>query len=139
MPTETISGSCLCGSVSFTIAPPIAAFGYCHCRRCQKTTGSGHAANIFVLPDQFAWIAGEQFVKQFDLPGAKRFAVAFCTTCGSRVPHVMKGGKNVLIPAGVLDTNPIARPDFSIFWDSRAPWYVETPGIPKHSEYAPSS
>jgi len=61
-------------------------------------------------------------VKRFNLPGAKRFAVAFCTECGTRVPH--KTGENMLIPAGLLDGDPGARPENIIFWKSKAAWYV---------------
>jgi hypothetical protein len=40
------------------------------------------------------------------------------------------------VPAGILDASPEARPEGSIFWGSGAPWYVETPNLPKHDEYA---
>ena len=58
MSSETIAGSCLCGSVQFEIRPPFAAFRYCHCSRCQKASGSAHAANILVPEAQFQWRAG---------------------------------------------------------------------------------
>jgi hypothetical protein len=41
-----------------------------------------------------------------------------------------------MVPAGILDESPDARPEASIFWGSRAPWFVETPELPKHEEYA---
>ena len=87
MSTEAMKGSCLCGSVKFEIKPPLSVFRYCHCSRCRKASGSAHAANIFVPQAQFAWSAGEDRVNHFKLPGAKTFAVSFCTRCGSRVPH----------------------------------------------------
>ena len=91
MSSHRVSGSCLCGSVKFEVAPPFTAFRYCHCSRCRKASGSAHAANAFVPESQFTWIAGETSVKRFDLPGAKRFAVSFCLQCGTRVPHKVAG------------------------------------------------
>lgn len=120
--TTPITGSCLCGAVKFEITPPFTAFRYCHCSRCQKASGAAHAANGFLPEKQFKWLEGESLVKRFNLPGAKRFAVAFCTECGTRVPH--KTGENMLIPAGVLDADPGARPDMNIYWKSHAAWYV---------------
>jgi hypothetical protein len=79
MSQESLAGSCLCGGVRFEIKPPLAAFRYCHCSRCRKATGTAHAANIFVPATQFTWLAGETQTRKFDLPGAKRFAVCFCT------------------------------------------------------------
>jgi hypothetical protein len=135
MTQESIAGSCLCGAVRFEIRPPLSGFRYCHCSRCRKTTGTAHAANIFLPESQFKWLTGESLIRHFDLPGAKRFAVNFCTQCGTRVPHKIAGTENILVPAGVLDASPEQRPDGSIFWGSRAPWFVETPSLPKHEEY----
>jgi len=136
MASNAIAGSCLCGSVKFEVSPPFAAFRYCHCSRCQKASGSAHAANIFVPELQFRWVAGESRVKRFDLPGAKRFAVCFCADCGTRVPHKVATTANVLIPAGVLDADPGMRPEMSIFWKSHAAWYVPVSDMPSHDEYA---
>ena len=134
MSSATITGSCLCGSVKFEVAPPFAAFRYCHCSRCQKATGGAHAANAFLPVTQFKWIAGESLTKRFDLPGAKRFAVAFCTQCGTRVPHKINTTENMLIPAGLLDADPGARPENCIFWKSKAAWYVSSQELPKFDE-----
>ena len=125
MKSEPLAGSCLCGSVRFEITPPFSAFRYCHCSRCQKASGSAHAANAFVPAAQFAWRAGESLVKHYDMPTAQRFSVWFCTQCGSRVPHQVRGREDYLIPAGLLDAPPAQRPENSIFWGSRAQWYVE--------------
>ncbi len=135
MSSKVIPGTCLCGSVKFEITPPFTAFRYCHCTRCQKASGSAHAANAFLLVTQFKWLAGDSLVKRFDLPGAKRFAVAFCTECGTRVPHKINTTENMLIPAGLLDADPGARPDSSIFWKSGAPWYVSPQELKRYDEY----
>ena len=135
MPSDTITGSCLCGSIKFELRPPFAAFRYCHCSRCQKASGSAHAANVFVPETQFRWLAGESLFKRFDLPSAKRFAVSFCPNCGTRVPHKVNTTQNMLIPAGVLDADPGARPDASIFWQSKAAWYVAPQEMPRFDEY----
>lgn len=137
MAHSPIAGSCLCGSIRFEVQPPFSAFRYCHCSRCQKASGSAHAANAFVPLAQFAWRAGESLIKRFDLPQAQRFAVWFCTQCGSRVPHQVRGREDMLIPAGLLDqaTEGMGRPGSSIFWGSRAGWYVTPDEHPCHEEY----
>jgi hypothetical protein len=135
MSSQTIFGSCLCGSIKFAITPPLAAFRYCHCSRCRKASGSAHAANGFVAEAQFKWLAGESLLKRFDVPDAKRFAVCFCPQCGTRMPHKIKSTENVLIPAGVLDDDPGMRPQNSIFWKSRAAWYVPPQDMPRFDEY----
>jgi len=136
MEENALAGSCLCGSVRFEIKPPLSGFRYCYCSRCRKATGSAHAANIFLPQSQLKWLSGESQIRRFDLPGAKRFAVCFCTQCGTRVPHAIAGTENYLVPAGILDASPAERPDGSIFWGSRAQWFVETHALPKHETLA---
>jgi hypothetical protein len=136
MSTQTMKGSCLCGSVRFELRPPLSAFRYCYCSRCRKASGSAHAANIVVPQRQLTWLAGEELVTRFDLPGAQRFAVWFCKHCGTRVPHKIKTRDDYLVPAGLLDGDLPHRPEHSIFWGSKAGWYVEPRDLPKFTEYA---
>ena len=135
MSSGSLSGSCLCGAVRFEVDPPFTAFRYCHCSRCQKASGSAHAANAFLPEAQFRWLSGESLIKQFDLPQAQRFSVWFCTQCGSRVPHRVRGRSDMLIPAGLLDQAPDQRPENSIFWGSRAAWYVMPDEMPCLNAY----
>ena len=135
MESDKFTGSCLCGTVKFEIRAPLSGFRYCHCSRCRKASGSAHAANIFLPKSQFRWLTGESAVTRFKLQSAQRFAVWFCSTCGTRVPHEIAGRGDYLIPAGVLDQDPGLRPDQSIFWASKAPWYVEPSEHPRHTEY----
>ena len=135
MSSTSVTGSCLCGSVKFEAAPPFAAFRYCHCSRCRKASGSAHAANLFVPEAQFRWTAGEASLKRFPHPQSERFAVWFCTNCGTRMPHKVNTTDNMLIPAGVLDADPEMRPTNSIFWKSKSAWYVSPHELPKFDEY----
>lgn len=136
MDEKPIAGSCLCGEVRFEVKPPFTAFRYCYCSRCRKASGAAHAANIVVPYSQLTWTAGESLIHRFNLPGAKRFAVCFCTKCGTRVPHKIPTLESYLVPAGVLDKKVDARPEHSIYWQSRADWYVEPAVHTKFDEYA---
>jgi hypothetical protein len=121
--SKTIPGSCLCGNVRFEVTGPFSAFHMCHCSRCRKSTASAHASNIFAAPENIAWLSGEEKIKRFDLPSAKRFSKCFCTDCGSSVPYASRNGKMVIIPAGLMDKDPDIFPQDNIFWGNRAPWY----------------
>ena len=136
MNDAAITGSCLCGSVKFAVTPPFAVFRYCYCSRCRKASGSAHGANLVIPRTQFEWLNGEGSIRRFDLPGAERFALWSCGTCGGRVPHHIRTREDMLVPAGLLDGDPQVRPQNSIFWDSKAPWYVEPHQMELFSEYA---
>ena len=125
-------GSCLCGKVRYEINGSLGVFQYCHCSRCRKFTGSAHAANIIVAPDQFKWLAGEELLGRYEVPEARHFATSFCKHCGSSLPWLATSGKAVVIPAGTLDGDPEIKPYQNIFYGSRADWYQEASGLIKY-------
>ncbi len=135
MAEQIVKGSCLCGEVTYEIKGPFKIFQYCHCSRCRKFTGSAHASNLFVPPEQFTWTKGEEMVGRYEHPDAKYFASCFCKRCGSSLPWAVKGGKNIVVTAGTLDDIPDISPMWNIFWKSRAAWYEGTEHLPKHDEF----
>jgi len=137
MTDQVFSGSCLCGAVAYTIEPPFRTFQYCHCSRCRKFTGSAHASNLFCPSSQFRWTRGEDQVGRYEVPGTKYHATCFCKTCGSSLPWENQGGGMVMVPAGTLDDDPGQRPVRCIYWQSRAPWHVETHELEKFDELPP--
>ena len=134
MDTNKINGSCLCGEVNYQFVGPVKVFQYCHCSRCQKFTGSAHASNIIIDPENFQWAKGEDLVGRYEHPEAKHFATSFCKKCGSSLPWLTKSGKAMIIPAGTLDQDPIDRPIHNIYFKDRAPWYVEPDSLIKYDE-----
>lgn len=134
---DVLKGSCLCGGVQFEARKPYLQFAHCYCQRCRKATGTSHATNLYVAPAQFAWTAGEELTRRYDLPAAKSFSTTFCTRCGGPVPHFTRNRAKVVVPAGTLDDLPDLVPQANIFWASRAPWSCGDSGLPCHDEYTP--
>jgi hypothetical protein len=126
-----VGGSCLCGKVRFEVTLPFKHFVHCHCSRCRKATGSAHATNAVVDVAAFRWCQGQELVARYDLPDARSFAVAFCRECGSRLPHVTRNGRAVLLPAGSFDSDPECHPERHIQWSSRASWFDFGENLPK--------
>jgi hypothetical protein len=125
MMEKKISGSCLCGKVSSIVTGPFKAFYQCYCDRCQKKTGSAFASLMFTSPDKIEWQSGEDLIKRFDLPDAKRFSNCFCTDCGSQVPYISRDGAFLIVPAGYVSGDPDIRPSANIFWEERPCWFDE--------------
>jgi hypothetical protein len=134
MQIEKITGRCLCEKVSYQFSGPIKVFQYCHCSRCQKITGSAHASNIIIDPEQFEWLSGEELVGRFELAVAKHFASSFCKVCGSSLPWMTQSGKAMIIPAGTLDDDPKVKPQHNIYYSDKAPWYENVDSLVKFDE-----
>ncbi|NNC98647.1 MAG: GFA family protein [Gammaproteobacteria bacterium] len=126
---NSIEGSCLCGAVLFKAVNQFSQFHFCHCKQCQKTSGSAHAANLFIDADQFSWITGENLIVRFDVPG-RAISSVFCRQCGCPCPYLSKTGKAMVVPAGALDQLPDLYPQDNIFWSERAAWYDQ--GLRSH-------
>jgi hypothetical protein len=132
MEGDKVSGSCLCGVVTYQFTGPVNVFQYCHCSRCRKFTGSAHATNIIISPDQFQWLSGEESIGRYEHPQAKHFATSFCKNCGSSLPWLAKSGKAVVVTAGTLDDDPEVKPIHNVFMADMAPWYEEVGDLIKH-------
>lgn len=131
----TLSGSCLCGSVCYEISGTLWQFNHCHCERCRKATGTGHASNIILKPADVQWTAGAELLQHYKLPEAKRFSTTFCRNCGSPLPRVYSGTGVAVVPAGTLDTDPDVRPERRIFEGSRADWSCPGGDVPGFETY----
>jgi len=134
-----LSGSCLCGSVAYEITGTSRSFFHCHCSRCRKATGTGHASNIIMRPESVKWTAGENLLKSYRVPEAQRFMTVFCGNCGSPMPRVAPDKSIAVVPAGSLDKEPGVRPQARIMDGSRAEWSCDDSELPVFDAYPPPS
>ena len=106
MSSVNVNGSCLCGAVSYQVTGEAVRFYHCHCKRCRKATGTGHASNLLMAPQtSISWLKGEEMLARYKVPEAERFYNCFCTQCGGPMPRVVPELDAVLIPAGSLDSD----------------------------------
>jgi len=129
-------GSCLCEQIKFEIDGDFEHFYLCHCKYCQKDTGSAHAANLFSTTAKLTWLSGQDTIKTFTLPGTLH-TKSFCKDCGSAIPNLQLEGKLLAVPAGSLDNDLKITPEAHIFYSSKACWDNEFERI-KRFETFPS-
>lgn len=135
MTQVTLKGGCLCGAVQYEVSGDPKRFYHCHCARCRKSSGTGHATNLMLTNAKLVFTKGESLLKRFKVPEAKRFTRQFCGECGSSVARFSPEIDAVVVPAGSLDSEPPIKPQARIFWDSRAAWSCDGDELPRHAEY----
>ncbi len=135
MSRTTFTGGCLCGSVQYKLSGDVLQFYHCHCSRCRKVTGSGHATNLMIEADTVEWLKGESLLGYYKVPEAERFYNQFCKQCGGPLPRYVPERGMVVIPAGSLSCDLDIKAKARIFWDSRAEWSCESGELPTFSEY----
>ena len=126
MPLE---GGCACGAIRYKLNNTPLIVHACHCRDCQRLSGTAFATNI--------WIE-EKFVERsqaapasFRLKGGsgQPHDVFFCERCGTTVwsrYHPVPWA--LFVPAGTLDEPDAVEPDLHIFTRSKVPWLQLPPG-----------
>ena len=114
------TGSCLCGKIQYNFnQSKVLSAHHCHCRDCQKSTGSGKAT-IIMIPEDALSINGN--LKFYSVIGSQGSHInrGFCENCGSPVISFMEENSGIkFIKAGTLDDSAwltIA----SNFWSSTA-------------------
>ena len=130
----TFSGRCLCGAVSYecTVAPIV--MGNCHCRDCQRATGSAFAPGLLVPKEALA-IRGE--VRYYEVLGdsGNPLSRGFCPTCGSRLfGHGGGSPQLISILAGTLDAPSWFKPQADIYTSSAQAWDIMDPRLPKFTK-----
>lgn len=131
-----ITGGCLCGAVRYEAEGEPMFSALCHCRDCQKATGTGHVA-VVALPRAAVKLTGE--IKSYAKLGdsGKTTTRHFCPVCGSLIfgePEMMQGVINISV--GTLDDPSTFKPQVAIYTRSRHDW-DQVPGRVQEFETAP--
>jgi hypothetical protein len=118
-----LRGACACGAVRYECTAEPVLSVLCHCRDCQRTTGSGHGAELMVPSAAFAFTSGEP--RYYALTGDSGNVVSrgFCVTCGSPLVARSSGFPDLMaIHAGSLDDPGCYQPTQHVFLSSAQPW-----------------
>jgi hypothetical protein len=125
--TDTHSGSCLCGSVRFTVVGPLRGVIACHCKQCRKQSGHFYAATN--CPDDSLTVEGSGHLKWYQSSeGAKR---GFCGNCGSALFWKDETSNSTSILAGAFDKPSGLKMERHIFCQSKGDYYDITDGLPQ--------
>jgi hypothetical protein len=117
-----ITGGCLCGAVTYTCEGEPAFSGLCHCRNCQRYTGSSFEA-VAVYPSPQVAIHGRLTTYKDRGDSGRPVFRNFCPDCGSGIfatAEVWPGLTIVL--AGTLDDPEKFRPTMEIYCCRVQPW-----------------
>jgi hypothetical protein len=125
----------MCGGVRFEVSEPLLGAIYCHCKRCQRRTGTGYSVNALAAPGSYRTVAGEELLGSLD-PGDGGWVKSFCSRCGSHLFTTNPENPEMVgIRMGTLDEDPGIRPGAHQFTAYAAPWApVPDDGLPRFSE-----
>jgi hypothetical protein len=130
--SQRVAGGCACGAVRYECSAEPLLTPNCHCRDCQRATGSAFASVLFVPTAAFKLTKGEPKYYRVTADSGNTRDLGFCPTCGSPVLINPSADPSlVIIQAASLDDLSWLRPAVDIFTSSAQPWDHMNPALPK--------
>ena len=126
--SETISGGCACGKVRFTAMVPSDDAYLCHCRMCQRATGSVSIAFKNLKATDVAWESQPDWYESS--PIARR---PYCRECGTSLGFIFKeGSENMDLTVASFDDPSRFKPKHHFGAESLHGAWLNTESLPKH-------
>lgn len=117
-----IEGGCNCGQIRYTInSDPVVA--QCHCRNCQRQSGSAFSVNLMVKADSVTTTGTLTTYEDRDTHSGNPVYRRFCAICGSPIFSDLAAGNGMtIVKAGTLDEPGSFAPAVSVWTASKWPW-----------------
>ena len=137
MATHSFEGHCTCGAVRYRMTDTPWFVHCCHCRWCQRETGSAFVINAMIEADRVELVQGDVVVVRTPSASGNGQKIARCPTCHVALwSHYAGAGDAVsFVRVGTLDDPDRFPPDIHIFTDSKQPWVLLPQGAPAMPEY----
>ena len=131
------SGGCLCGQVSYSVeGEPVMNF-LCHCKNCQKQSGSAFSINLVYPKSQFMHEGPISSYADTSKSGSPVFR-HFCTNCGSPIFSLVPTLPDIVVlKVGTIDDNSSYVPAAEIWCASQQNWVSFEKDYPKFPESPP--
>ncbi len=137
MPTElSAEGGCTCRHVRYRVRTAPLFVHCCHCRWCQRETGSAFALNAMFEADRVELLNGAVEIVHTPSFSGKGQKISRCPQCHVAVwsNYAAAGELMRFVRVGTLDEPDRFPPDIHIYTESKQPWVqlpADVPAVPQ--------
>ena len=119
-----MEGGCTCRHVRYRLQGMPLIVHACHCRWCQRETGTSFAQNALYEAERVEHTAGEPEIVVTPSESGKGQKIARCPNCRVAVwsNYAGSGEAARFVRVGTLDEPDLLPPDIHIFTESKQPW-----------------
>ena len=127
-----VTGGCFCQAVRYEAEVNLSEAFYCHCKICQKTTGSPVSVGAMAKADTLKFTSEEPTFFSSSAFGRR----SFCPHCGSRLTWMTPERADwTVVFVGSLDHPERAVPKEHISIEGQLPWFEIADNLPReHTE-----
>jgi hypothetical protein len=135
--TAVYGGGCACRAVRYEMTSAPLVVHSCHCRWCQRETGTAFALNALIEADRVRSLGTGVELVHTPSNSGKGQTIARCPRCRIAVwSHYAGAGALVcFVRVGTLDDPDRWPPDIHIYTASKQPWLKLADGAPAVPEY----
>ena len=132
-----LEGGCDCKAVRYRMETAPLFVNCCHCRWCQRESGSAFALNAMIESDRVTLLVGEPEVVDTPSESGRGQKIARCPVCRVALwSHYSGSGPFTrFVRVGTLDNPDRLPPDVHIFTASKQAWVVLPAGTPVFEAY----
>jgi hypothetical protein len=131
-----LAGGCACKAVRYRLESGPMFVHCCHCRDCQRQTGSGFVLNALIETERVVLLRGE--LKRVDVPtdSGLPHGILRCARCEVALASEYGGViKLRFVRVGSLDEPAALTPDVHIYTRSKLAWIALPAGVPAFEGY----
>ncbi len=132
-----VEGGCDCRTIRYRLTRKPLFVHCCHCRWCQRESGSSYALNALIETDCVSLLQGEPVAVVTPSNSGKGQVILRCPKCHIALwsHYAGAGTKLSFVRVGTLDEPDRLAPDIHIFTSSKQPWVILPPEVPAVVEY----
>lgn len=141
MTTPAYEGRCTCGTLRYRMTSRPLFVHCCHCRWCQRETGTAFALNAMIEHDRVELVEGQPEIVDTPSNSGKGQRISRCPRCKVAVWSNYSGSGEIIrfVRVGTLENPDAFPPDIHIFTMSKQPWVTLADGKPVMHEYYSSA
>lgn len=119
-------GGCDCRTIRYQMTTHPMIVHCCHCRWCQRESGSAFALNAMIESSRLVTVAGQIEMVHTPSQSGRGQHIARCPACRIALwSHYSSAGPHIsFVRVGTLDQPDCLPPDIHIFTASKQPWVV---------------
>jgi len=134
---EAYEGGCTCRHVRYRMTTKPLFVHCCHCRWCQRETGSAFVLNAMIEAERVDLMSGDVDIVDTPSASGRGQKISRCPKCRVAVWSNYAGAGDLIrfVRVGTLDEPDRLPPDVHIFTMSKQPWVVLPAGTAAYHEY----
>ena len=132
-----MDGHCACGHVRYRLTARPLFVHCCHCRWCQRETGSAFVLNALIEADHVELLSGDLLEVMTPSESGKGQIISRCPHCHIALWSVYGGAgpKFRFVRVGTLEKPDACPPEIHIFTESRQAWVILPQDVPAVPQY----